>query len=142
MYSFTICQCKDMFHVTERRRPFGDDVPLHCMGRSWSRWSTQSGGVSSSSHESYSPVKRKVYTCTLQVFPFTSFSFYTWTIHNHDIFRSLSYVYRCYFFFTNFLAYLCFVPSNKCTSFKQTKNLEIVIIMSSCFVVYKTLKVK
>ena len=37
------------------------------MGRSWSRWSTQSGGIPSSSHESYSSVNREIHTRTLQV---------------------------------------------------------------------------
>ena len=82
IYSFTICQCINMIHVTERWRPFSDYVSLHSLGRPWSRWSTQSGGVPSSSYESYSAVKRKVYTCTLQVFSIHEFYF----IHRQYIF--------------------------------------------------------
>ena len=126
-----------MLHVTERRRPFGDDVPLHCMGRSWSRWSTQSGGVPSSSHESYSTVKRKVYTCTLQVLSIHGFyilsidNTYSWSIQKTFI------RVKMLFFFANFVSIRFVFPSNKCTSFKQIRNLEILIIMSSCLVVFE-----
>ena len=54
-------------YTSETTRLCGDDVSLHSMGRSRSRRSTQSGGIPSSSYESYSQVNRKIYTCALQV---------------------------------------------------------------------------